>query len=691
MERAMPFPAVAARLDTAGRHGYRADIDGLRAVAVVPVVLFHAGIAHFSGGYVGVDVFFVISGYLITRLIAGEIQRGAFSLARFYERRIRRIFPALFAMLGASLIAGLILFLPRDFENFGRNLVGVAGFVSNIFFWAQTDYFDGPAELKPLLHTWSLAVEEQFYIVFPLFLAWMARRRPDGGRKIITIIALASLAGSAVAVAIEPTTAFYLTPFRAWELLLGSLLALEVFPPFTNARQRQIAAFGGLALILASVTLYSDLTPFPGLAALLPCVGAALIIHAGEGGGSLVGRFLSLRPIVFIGLISYSVYLWHWPLIVFASYYLVEEPTVAQTLALIAASFALGGLSWRTIELPFRKRSRASPVPLFAAAGSFVGCALLLGTNVYAARGWPQRFPERVDTLSDYAASFNPLIDRCAELDAQILPNSPCTIGDPAKARLFLWGDSHAAALFGALAAIAREGVGTVYGATPRCPPLLGVGTDDECIEANQGRLDYVLGHPEIRTVILAARWSFYVDGRATAIGPAETNGNLPELEDVSGTDYPQFSPAARREFREGLTALVDALLLHGKRVVLIYPIPEIGYDVPSTLARIAQQGGDPAKFTVPARYYYKRQNYAFQVLDRLGARPNLARVYPNRILCPGRRCLTYAKGVPLYFDSHHLSIPGSRMLAPDLAAAIGLGRASAEGVGRIGRAARSR
>ncbi|MGS1017911.1 acyltransferase family protein [Allosphingosinicella humi] len=280
----MPFPAVAARLETAGRHGYRADIDGLRAVAVVPVVLFHAGIARFSGGYVGVDVFFVISGYLITRLIAGEIQRGTFSLARFYERRIRRIFPALFAMLGASLIAGLILFLPRDFENFGRNLVGVAGFVSNIFFWAQTDYFDGPAELKPLLHTWSLAVEEQFYIVFPLFLAWMTRTRPDGGRKAIALIALASFAGSAVAVALEPTTAFYLTPFRAWELLLGSLLALDVFPRFAHSAQRNVAAVAGLALILASVTLYSDLTPFPGLAALLPLCRHSAHHSRGRGG-----------------------------------------------------------------------------------------------------------------------------------------------------------------------------------------------------------------------------------------------------------------------------------------------------------------------------------------------------------------------------------------------------------------------
>ncbi len=649
------------------RTGYRADIDGLRALAVVPVVLFHADLPGFGGGFVGVDVFFVISGYLITQLIAQDAWAGRFSLARFYERRIRRIFPALFAVLCAVMIAGALLFLPADFRSLGRNAVGATVFVSNLFFWQQSDYFDGPAETKPLLHTWSLSVEEQFYILFPVLLVWLLRRGRSHSVLVILAVAALSFAGSVVAVASDRATAFYLTPFRVWELLLGSLLALGAVPPLRSMPARQAAAAGGLVLILAAVFGFSDMTPFPGAAALLPCLGAALIIHSGsEGELPGVSRLLASPVPVFIGAISYSLYLWHWPLFVFAEYYQIHKLSTWQSLGLVAGSFALAALSWRFIETPFRKPKHVvGGTPLFAAAGTAMACAILAGTAVYVRQGIPKRFAPSVDALSDYALSVNPLSDRCEAVELQLAPKSPCTIGDPAGATQFLWGDSHAGALFGAFQAIAANGPSTVYGAAPRCPPLLGVGTSQSCIAANQRKLDYVLARPEIRSVVIAARWSLYLDGRAVNLGPAETNGNLPQLQDAKGRTFEQFSPEARAAFRTSLEALLQRLLAAGKRVVLVYPIPETGYDIPSTLARMRLRGEDPSFFTTPVDRYMERNRFVRHMLDSFGEHPNLVRLRPRRVLCRGPRCLTNVDGKPLYFDSHHLSLPGARMLVP--------------------------
>ena len=374
---------------------------------------------------------------------------------------------------------------------------------------------------------------------------------------------------------------------------------------------------------------------------------------------------------MFIGVISYSVYLWHWPLIVFASYYAIHELSTAQSLALVAASLALGALSWRFVEMPFRSRHHAGGLPLFTAAGSAMAIAAVAGATIFMARGLPQRFSAQVGKLSDYAQSVDARSDRCIKVADQLAPGSSCTIGSPARATQMLWGDSHAGALFGALDEIARDGRSTIYAATPRCPPLLDLGTNAECIAGNAERLDYVLAHPEIRMVILAARWSLYVNGRATDNGPAERNGNLPELRSRDGREFEQFSPEAKGAFRDGLQALVERLLAAGKHVVLVYPVPETGYDIPSTLARISSRGEDPVRFTTPAALFFERQRFARTMLDGLGERPGLSRVYPETVLCRGKRCLASLDGKPLYFDSHHLSISGARMLAPELRRAI--------------------
>lgn len=319
---------------------YRADIDGLRAVAVLPVVLFHAGFAAFGGGYVGVDVFFVISGYLITRIIAREVREGRFSVLSFYERRIRRIFPALAAVVLFSWFASAYLLLPSAFKDFSQSAAAAALFVSNLLFWRESGYFSPAADSKPLLHTWSLSVEEQFYLLLPLLLL-LLRSRPKASRQLaLGALAVASFGVSVWLVNGWPTAAFYFSGGRAWELLLGSLLALDGLPRPGNRRSTEALAAAGLGLIAWSVFAYTSFTPFPGWAALPPCLGAAMILLAGERGRSGASAVLSLAPIVWIGRISYSLYLWHWPLLVAAKLYKIEALTWQELMLWLTASFA---------------------------------------------------------------------------------------------------------------------------------------------------------------------------------------------------------------------------------------------------------------------------------------------------------------------------------------------------------------
>ena len=303
---------------------YRADVDGLRAIAVIPVVFYHANIWPFNGGFVGVDVFFVISGYLITWLIASEIDIGAFTVARFYERRIRRIFPALFVMMAFCAAVGCYLLPPDDYKLLGQSVVAATLFSSNILFWRHSGYFDVPASQQLLLHTWSLAVEEQFYLVFPLYLLFVRRHLPLWCKQITLLVCVLSFGFNVLTVKNHGHAAFFLASHRVWELLVGALLALELVPR-ANALLRNILGLSGLGLIFFAVFSFSATTSFPGMAALLPVVGTAFILWAGVGGSSATTRLLSRAEFVFVGKISYSLYLWHFPLLAFAGYLSLKQ------------------------------------------------------------------------------------------------------------------------------------------------------------------------------------------------------------------------------------------------------------------------------------------------------------------------------------------------------------------------------
>ncbi len=340
---------------------YRSEIDGLRAVAVVPVILFHAGLDLFSGGFVGVDVFFVISGYLITTIIINELDRGNFSLGQFYERRVRRILPVLFLVMLVSIPIAWIVLLPQDMKDFGQSIVSVVVFSSNFLFWIESGYFETAAELKPLLHTWSLAVEEQFYIFFPLFLmaAW------GKGRKwiimVLAMVCLLSLGAAHWAAYNKPDAAFYLLPFRGWELLLGSFAALYLqkrgLPD--NSALGNLTSLTGLLMVIASVFLYDNSTPFPSFYALLPTVGTVLLILFATR-GTIAHTCLSFKPVVAIGLISYSAYLWHQPLFAFARHQIYLSVSETTFLFLAFLCLPLSYLSWRYVEQPFRGKTGVS-------------------------------------------------------------------------------------------------------------------------------------------------------------------------------------------------------------------------------------------------------------------------------------------------------------------------------------------
>ncbi|MCI4665963.1 MAG: acyltransferase [Neomegalonema sp.] len=334
---------------------YRPEIDGLRALAVTSVILFHAGFSSFSGGFIGVDVFFVISGYLITRILMSEMRSGEFSLLNFYERRARRILPALLFVLLACIPIAWVNYRPVIFDDYIKDTISVVIFISNFRFWLTRGYFEADADLNPLIHTWSLAVEEQYYLFFPILLLIIYRRALPRLPLLLALLALASLALAEILSVTAPQANFYLLPTRIWEFVAGALCNFLVAP--SSRWRREVLAAIGLLTVLASFALFNDQDRFPALISVFPVGATALVIGCG-GRDTIVGRLLAWRPFVWIGLISYSAYLWHQPLFVAARERGVDPGEGWHGPLLIAFTFALAYLSWRFVEQPFRTPSK---------------------------------------------------------------------------------------------------------------------------------------------------------------------------------------------------------------------------------------------------------------------------------------------------------------------------------------------
>jgi peptidoglycan/LPS O-acetylase OafA/YrhL len=652
-----------------GGPSYRPDIDGLRALAILPVVFFHYRVPFFGGGFVGVDVFFVISGFLITSLIAAEVEQGRFSIVRFYERRVRRIFPALFAMLAVVTAAAILLMFPVDLVGYAKSLLATALFAANFQFWSEAGYFDTLADTKPLLHLWSIAVEEQFYILFPALLLLLSKGSPRMRMVGVAVIFVSSFALSVWGISQAPAATFYLLPARAWELMLGALIALGAFPHIENRRVREALVALGIALIAFAVLSFTSDMPFPGMAATVPCVGAALVIYAGDARQTALGKLLSMRPLVFVGVISYSLYLWHWPLFVLAKYVVFRDLTGLERVGLLALSFAIAALSWRFVEGPFRGRATGNwRSRLFPAALAAMAITAISGMVAEAADGWPGRLSPDIRRILAEQDDHEPRIARCfARTSQNVRDGDLCAMGavGAAAPSYLLWGDSHADAILPAVGDVTRRaGHSGLFAGAESCPPLLGVNTPRaDCRKFNDAVLALALNR-NISEVILSARWAKSAEG---ATYGDEPHGHV-VLSDDEGSGSPQRDNHA--VFERGLERTVQALTRSGKKVVIVASVPEIGWPVPAVLARRAlardRTNVDPALAN-----YLHRQRFVLDELARMHKLYGVTVIYPHEILCSADACQVALNGVPLYRDEHHLSVYGARLIEPLLAGTL--------------------
>jgi peptidoglycan/LPS O-acetylase OafA/YrhL len=637
---------------------YRADIDGLRAVAVIPVVFYHAGLVGFSGGYVGVDVFFVISGYLITGIIWREIREGRFSLLGFYERRARRILPALFAVILFSAVVSYQLLTPEELSNFAVSVLGSIFFVQNFVLEAQAGYFDASSATKPLLHVWSLAVEEQFYILFPL--ALLIAVRVLDRRGVIVLLVLTTVLSFVLAsylVFRSPVFTFYMLPLRAWELLAGSLLAIaSTVGASGRDRLRDAVSITGLAAILLPVFLYSSQTPFPGYTAAVPVFGATALIWAGPY--SLVGRALSWRPLVFVGLISYSLYLWHWPLIAFHKLIFPDDTPLAHGLGLITASLVLAVLSWRFVEIPSRQPNGplSTRWRFFAASGTVAAGFLTAALLTIGGNGWPWRAAPEIIALANVAQEK--LISDAQCRPEEVLFNLRgrergfCRLGDDEidVPDVLVWGDSHVGAWFPMLdSAFTNAGTSGYAISMAGCPIAFDLDRADYdnegCSEASRAIQRYMQEN-NIRKVVIVGSWFGVLDNKDTVYAGQRSINDATRLENVT----------------RAIADTGDWLVEMGISSAFLVTVPGARHSVPESLFREAQLGFYPETRRSEAEY-----GALMGPIRRVAEAHFDTVIRTDRLLCDSGQCDILRDGRPLYYDSNHPSLFMNEVMLPHL------------------------
>jgi peptidoglycan/LPS O-acetylase OafA/YrhL len=639
-----------------GTAAHRKDIDGLRSVAILPVLFFHAGIPPFAAGYVGVDVFFVLSGYLITGLILRAQEGSGFSLRDFYDRRVRRILPALFTVLAAATLVAPFILLPDELIRYGKSLLGSVLFYANIIDWLRgRSYFDTTTGQNPLLHIWSLAVEEQFYLFWPLALMGLARFR----RWLPAVIAVLGVLSLGLAVLfrhIDSNISFFLLPTRAWELLGGAFLAANAFSTLRQRALRHAAALIGVVLIAAAATMPGRAAGYHVYNAFGATLGTMAILYVADGGSNLVSAVLATRVPVFIGLISYSLYLWHWPMLVYARLYANRDLTGFETGAVLLAAFAASILSWRFIEQPLRRQAglwRGMPASFPVAASAAIP---LLAVAVFflVSEGLPSRVAPQTRAIyaegtAEQSGTF------CEPGDA----SANCARG-AFKDEAVLWGDSHARMMAPGLFAFAAERHLTLRQfSRSACPPLPGLLTVDEagavysrCGVFNRAVLDGILTSPHVRLVILHARWEIlFNEGRIATAG----------------------SPAAA--FSQALGRLLDTLAAHHIAVLVIGNTPLFSQVPAHCYAREAMLGRNPAPcvtepWSTSVGPLVASERLLFQAVV---PRTRLVRYHPAFAdLCDGATgCHAFSAGHSLFIDDNHLSPAGAAIVGQRLDAAL--------------------
>lgn len=608
---------------------HRNDIDGLRGIAVSSVVLFHCGfIRFFPGGFTGVDIFFVISGYLITGLICQDLTHDRFSIVDFYRRRVRRIFPALVPMYVFVLLGSFFVFMPGDTAQTSRNLISSILFVSNNYFYSQAGYFDPFSESNLVLHTWSLSVEEQFYVVFPALLfvsnTWFGRFR----NPFILFITLGSFAGSIYAVRANPSAAFYLIHYRCWELLIGGLLSLNLIPTIRSRFSSNVVAACGLVMIGASVLVLNAQAPFPGASALPACLGTAALLHAGASNDTLVSRLLKFGPLRFVGLVSYSFYLWHWPIWVLARQF--HEPTGPIDRAIvILISFCVAALSWKFVEQPFRRASQdvSGRKVLVRGFAAMAAVAVVAFAAPSVARNY-WAVPDSVEAIANFGRYYDPVrsfrADKCFLTSSSnsfaLFQIHPCLDISTEKPNVALIGDSHAAQYYAGLAS--NPSINVLQATSSGCKPVGGSLGQARCTNLMDFMFDHFLPEHRVDVVILAARWH--------------------------DSDIP------------GLLSVVGKLRDFVPRVVVIGPIIEYDISLPAVLAQSVYRDDDTLiahhrSADVPVLDSEMRQ-------DLRGSGAEYVSVYDA--MCPGGACMVRDdEGQPIQFDYGHVTANGSKIV----------------------------
>jgi peptidoglycan/LPS O-acetylase OafA/YrhL len=627
---------------------YRPEIDGLRALAIISVVLYHAGIHWLSGGYLGVDVFFVISGYLITSLILREKESGTFSLLSFWERRVRRIFPALFALILICIPFGWLMLLPKEHWEFHESVGSVALFLSNHLFLDQSGYFDIAADRKPLLNTWSLAVEEQFYLLFPLLTLALGYSR---SRLFIFLsVVVATSLGLAQYFTFEkPSAAFYLLPTRAWELGIGALLAIRLYDKMkTGLESKNVASLlagSGLLLILSSFCFFTPQTPSPSLYTLIPVLGAALVI-AGANADNTVGRLLGSPAIVSVGLISYSLYLIHQPVFAFARVQSFNELSALHIFALLVCIFLLAYLSWRWIEIPFRNRNKVRSRTVVSVFLALSCLFILLGIN-----GYNTKIEHRKTEPIKYQSNSIPTV--------------------------MLLGDSHASHLLPGLEDLLPGKIANYSRAG--CLPFYGVDRYDSrgkpgvCPEIIADALDRFLSVGSYKTLILSSMGPVYLTGEAfrgkdlaRVRGMQLTFAMAPHIEDR----WMLYELAMRHT----LTTLAKS----DKKVIFAVDVPELGVDplFCDTQGKTISFMGYELKVRRPdntrcfvsrSEYEERSRRYRELIYNVLSDYPGVKIFDPTDLFCDRHRCNGIVQGHAAYKDADHLSNFGSAMVAEKL------------------------
>ena len=649
-------------------NNYRSDIDGLRAIAVLIVVFFHYKVPYFTGGFVGVDVFFVISGYLISSIIFKDLAKNTFSFITFYERRIRRIFPALFAMLTISTITALILYDYEALLYFGKSLVATVFFASNFYFRENVGYFEIYPQQITLLHTWSLAVEEQFYLLFPIVIYFLHKYQEH---KIKYYIVTGFILSLGICIILSEHQhlkfAFYMLPTRSWEFLLGTLLALRIFPSLANTKIYHIFSIIGFSLITLAVFLFSSTTVYPSYYALLPVFGTALFIYIGENyPNAISNKFLGLPFFVFIGKISYSLYLWHWVLYVFYKYVSLNIYNGLDIFILIISSFFLSFLSWHFIEQPFRHlQQNTNYKSIFKIAFVVSSLFLIIGLTIYKNNGFPSRFPENKILME---AKKDSLWDYMVKQEQKIIshPDTVMTytvLGDKSKIpQVMIWGDSHARALVGGLDDIAKINNSSILMASVSGKVGLQyiyregydrITKDTSESVISRRELEFIILHPEIKTVLLVGRWNRYLGYHnqfETHITLSSTNKNWSKY---AGNNFWLFE--------NGLRETVYTLRAAKRKIILVTDVPDLNA-FPRTFVMRQKYTGEELNNMTPKRSFYESNNKeVFKIFNQLKKEGLVDEILPlHEQFFINNKTIIEENNHLLYRDDNHLSYWGS-------------------------------